>query len=500
MWQKLAIIPLLFLLACGESAPSETPPAEEDPSLVANPPAEGSGSAETAGAEDDGADSGSEGTAGTGGENNGAGGEGGGGDGGAEEIKFITKTFEPSDEVILNPERGSVGWIGTSEIKNSSKSLSFITDAGQTLAYADAQLDKFDADAFRNAPLSQAFIDTLTNFFARARKAGIKLVLRFSYGDVAQDAPLFRIEQHISQLKPLLTANADVIYVLQAGFIGYWGEWHHTYNGTKNDVNNLDNDVARAAVIDALFSALSETRMIQLRKPQFKSAYTGISSRIGHHNDCFLASSTDYGTYPSNNIEFWKDYIANDGLKVPVGGETCAINPPKTDCQNAMDEMKRLHWSFIRESSNAVVTNWKTLNCWQDMMKNIGYRFVLNEASWNETVRPGENVTLKIKLTNEGFAPIYNDRPVYAVLSDGTNDYSVKLPTDPRDLMPGETVVLETNFNLPADLPAGEYTLSLWLPDPLLQDDPRYSIQFANKDVWNAEAGFNVLSTSFFIK
>lgn len=36
------------------------------------------------------------------------------------------------------------------------------------------------------------------------------------------------IESHIRQLAPVVQRNLDVVYWGQAGFIGSWGEWHHS--------------------------------------------------------------------------------------------------------------------------------------------------------------------------------------------------------------------------------------------------------------------------------
>ena len=48
---------------------------------------------------------------------------------------------------------------------------------------------------------------------------------------------------------------------------------------------------------------------------------------LGHHNDCFLASSTDYGTYDDVGKEY--PYLEQDTKYVPMGGETCTKNPPR---------------------------------------------------------------------------------------------------------------------------------------------------------------------------
>ena len=50
-------------------------------------------------------------------------------------------------------------------------------------------------------------------------------------------------------------------------------------------------------------------------------------ARLGHHNDCFLASDTDYGTYRNKTAEY--AYLQLDNQYVPMGGETCNLNSPR---------------------------------------------------------------------------------------------------------------------------------------------------------------------------
>ena len=44
----------------------------------------------------------------------------------------------------------------------------------------------------------------------------------------------------------------------------------------------------------------------------------------GHHNDCFLASSTDFGTYDDKSVEY--PYLKDDTKYTVMGGETCAVS------------------------------------------------------------------------------------------------------------------------------------------------------------------------------
>jgi len=48
----------------------------------------------------------------------------------------------------------------------------------------------------------------------------------------------------------------------------------------------------------------------------------------------------------------------------------------------------------------------------------------------------------------------------------------------------------------------GKYKLALWLPDAAatLQSRPEYAVRFANKDVWDFNNGYNLLTNSVIIK
>ncbi len=70
------------------------------------------------------------------------------------------------------------------------------------------------------------------------RDNGFKIILRFAYTfnepEPHNDAPLEIVLSHIDQLTPILQRNADVIALMEAGFIGRWGEWHNSSNGLAN--------------------------------------------------------------------------------------------------------------------------------------------------------------------------------------------------------------------------------------------------------------------------
>jgi hypothetical protein len=156
---------------------------------------------------------------------------------------LITATFQPTDEDIIDPERGFSRF---AEMTVSQNAL----DSGRQQGHSVFGL-MITMSQFRNAPLSDAFLGQIQTAFSRARTAGVKFIPRFRYDSTAagRDAPLELVLTHIAQVTPLLQANKDVIVNMEAGFIGAWGEWHSSVNHlTGASFGNEVNDSTRAIV------------------------------------------------------------------------------------------------------------------------------------------------------------------------------------------------------------------------------------------------------------
>jgi hypothetical protein len=101
-------------------------------------------------------------------------------------------------------------------------------------------------------------------------------------------------------------------------------------------------------------------------------------------------------------------------------------------------------------------------------------------------------------LTNQGWAAPFNKRDVELVLRNTSTGalYRVKLNTDPRLWLPGQTITVNQTVTLPSGMPSGNYALLLNLPDPTptLNTRPEYAIQMANNNLWESSTGFNNLN------
>ncbi len=424
---------------------------------------------------------------------------------GAQPVQAAAATvdYPQTTANIANPERGL--YHHTGDCDKDDFSLATLQNYRNNQAITLVMCVFYLAE-FKNGPLSQAALAQLQQQFDTVRAAGLKMILRFAYTTSTDgaDAPKDRVLAHLDQLAPHLRANSDVIDVMQAGFIGAWGEWYYTQNfGNEGNVTPTD-WANRKAVTDKLLDVLPATRMVQLRTPKFKrtmysadplppsEAHDGTPlARLGHHNDCFLASPDDFGTYENVAIEY--PYLEAETTYLAMGGETCAPNPPRSSCPTALDELSGFHWAYLNTDYHQdVLAGWGSGGCLPEATRRLGYRFALQTGTYPESASPGGALGVSITVRNDGFAAPTNPRGVALVLRDTTTGtyYWFTLDADPREWT-GTTTLTQT-VTLPADMPAGSYALLLTLPDPQLSD-PAYAIRLANENVWEPSTGWNNL-------
>jgi regulation of enolase protein 1 (concanavalin A-like superfamily) len=400
--------------------------------------------------------------------------------------------------IFPNPERG---W--HHEVNLLARTgYSSVTAAGYTLGRNYIRLD-----SYRHSPLPASLLTDLAAGLAEARNHGIKIILRFSYNfGWEADAPLDTVLTHIEQLRPILEEYQDVIAVLQAGFIGAWGEWHSSTYGLLELGN-------KRTITNALLDALPDGRMIQIRTPGHIRDVVGSPSpsldvfstepqaRVGFKNDCFLSSSNDAGTYLGDQQQDRAEAATLTRYTV-MGGETCSIEypTPRNSCEVALRELEQFHWDYINTNWYVpVYDRWRSEGCYDEITRRMGYRLSLTEGAVTEQVAVGDTITLELDMTNSGFGKVYNPRPIEIVLRnvDSGAERRLRVTGDARSMLPlaGETRTLQLSANVPADMPAGSYRVLLNLPDaaPNLANDVRYSIRLANVGTWEAPTGYNDL-------
>jgi hypothetical protein len=431
----------------------------------------------------------------------------------------LDTSYLPLAGKILNPERGfhSVASL-TNGPWPQTTNYSYVRKAGNTLVRAAVRLDNF-----RDKPLPQTLLDEMKISLAAARSEGLKVLLHVAYNAPSSgtpdylsssDAPLDIVLSHLDQLKPVIQENADVIFALETGFVGAWGEWHTSSNG-------LDKGVPRQTVFDKIHEILPQDRTIQIRtleqlkallpnKLDSTTAYTNTkTAKTGLANLCFLSNYSDAGTYlPDSDIEQNKQYLADVSKYALIGGEVCEVTNSvgrRDDCAGAKTDLTRYHYTFLNSIFyTPVLQGWKDQGCHNEIDDKLGYRFELKSSRVSASVIAGNALKTNIVLRNVGYAAPVNPRGFALVLRNQTTGeiYLLQLRSnrikaqDPRMWLPEEgDITIDVSPLVPANATAGTYDVFMSLYDPAsgLSARPEYSIRLANENVWEEKTGWNLM-------
>lgn len=423
---------------------------------------------------------------------------------------IINKKFTKDSSVnVLNPDRGFY----TATALTTLRDWDGFSDAranGFSLVYAPIEL--FDYVTTPTLPTS--LLNTIKTNLEQAKNAKVKLILRISYRNSMDsvDASRTIIDGHLTQLAPLLQEYKNIISIVQAGTIGAWGEWHSfTGDYAKDNVNYKDN---RRAIITRLHN-IFPNKFIQIRTPMHKEFLYGgskdyadesnsamitqasvksnnIISKIAHHNDCFVSSYTDEGTYPSDNIEYWKNYVQNDSQYSPTGGETCALKSGEegllSSCANIIQELKRFNYAFLNSDYNPkVIQKLKDEGCYTTIQENLGYRIVANSLNINSS---DNNLSIDLSLSNKGYAAAYVPTKMQLMLKNDSHSYIFPFEDfDLRKLLPERTKTFNFIMNK-QNVETGSYCLYMKISNEI------DSIKLSNANLWDTSINANKLACS----
>lgn len=395
---------------------------------------------------------------------------------------------------------------------------------GITVSQAYCYLTKYcDAD------IPQSKLDALQKDFDHAREEGVKFLLRFAYETNTgrlKGPYLARILAHIAQLKDIINRNADVIYCLQIGWVGAWGEFHSSKSGIEKNPEQF------AQVVAATLDILPPNRSTMMRyMPAREQALLQLNGhgedRIGFFNDGTLAGFIEGGTfvdYPEKmEKKFWGDLlwgkygekgnyhydmVALVGRHAPIDGElfwsTSKIDPQWETGLAAILRFKEHHYttfSVVHGNSEldklttpGAIDRWKAtpvtadllaaygIDCDSDYFAGAPYRtaydFIRDHLGYRLVAKSAacEGGTARVVVHNYGFAAPVNPRKAYfAVVSKDGSVRTHATDFECRMLAPGADTVIEGKL---ARIEKGD-RLALWLPDEMMEDRAEYAIRLA---------------------
>lgn len=370
----------------------------------------------------------------------------------------------------------------------------------------------------------------LTHIFEQAKSAGTKLLLRFVYkynANVDQagykEPNIAQLKTHMHQLRGIL--NNGVIYALQFGWIGLWGEQHNTTYSAEQIKN-----IYSSFFVDFMPASKKITMRDKSRRDALIDAITPLHDedkiRIGYNNDYYTLDA--HPKAPGNDF-LWNTPVYNDlksfgfdsiyDVEMPYSGNDDEWNlnfvPPDFGWGTIFrfTELGASTFSIIHNKDvciaalrNEMVTNNRFDSVgfirdldyfWDDERDNfaprsafdyirdhLGYRLVLEEATYPGSARSGDTLSVNFLIRNFGFARAVNKRPIAILLLNDTSHevvFETFLEHGAEQCAAGRGHLFSHSALL-KNLSPGSYRIALWLPDEdlTLRDTPAFDIRLAN--------------------
>lgn len=293
-----------------------------------------------------------------------------------------------------------------------------------------------------------------------------------------------RLEGFIKKMGEAWDNDPRVAYIRMA-IIGLWGEMQSPYPSFEVQ-----------KILGEAFDKYFQNKKVQ----------TNIIIRFGYMTDNKVGVGWDsFGHWGNQHVfdffaaeenkDLWKSY--------PVGGETAFDwgeplgTSPNDAVANNLDRLLEVfrftHCNYIGWLASYNKTDPVITRNAAEIQKTLGYRFVLDQVSYSKTAEPGGRLAVSFSVKNTGSSPIYYNWPVEVSLLDPdthqpvwrdtfqNTDITSWLPDSDYSCTPLYSA--ENTFNLPADLPAGEYILALSILDP--DGGMLPAVRFANRNYYS---------------
>lgn len=322
----------------------------------------------------------------------------------------------------------------------------------------------FYLTAYKNkAEIDDFGMERMQQVFDCAKELGLKLTVRFAYqngmaghGEAADDIML----GHMKQLRPLLEENIDVIHVVEAGFLGAWGEWH-----SYKDFHN------QTAILRGVLEMVPEPLFVQVRNENYKNLILPTEpeyARIGFHDDSFFGYRYCADADMNPGSKGWIQ-IMKESPYVPIGGETfwgyeCNEEVNGYDAVRQFSAFRQNSFSifhmFIEDGPGKgyEIEKWTTLPITKEWLDSngllyspnwfgedgtmertvfeyvsdyMGYRIEGQSADINGQIKPGGRLHADFKLINYGFSAAFHMHSGFAILDQDGNEVAAFPAGDP---------------------------------------------------------------------
>ncbi|RED63281.1 fibronectin type III domain protein [Cohnella lupini] len=291
--------------------------------------------------------------------------------------------------------------------------------------------------------------------------------------------------------------NDPRVAAIEFGLFGNWGEQHIWPDKFSDNTDRIPLSMQQA-LGDAYVNAFPNKK-VMVRYPD-----TFVGYPFGIQWDSFALPDDVSGGNGEIARDTWRTQINSGevaydwGDQSNLGGSPDGTLGSVNNTNYVIDWIMRTHtsslgWIAEYNAGNSAVAAGAT-----SMQKKLGYRYVINQASYSGSVQPGGTMNVAFNVTNKGSSPFYYNWPVEASLlrADKSVAWKGVFTADIRQWLPGTDWNLSTktynnapasnavsgSFTIPSGLANGTYTLALAILDP---SGWKPSVRFANTNYYS---------------
>ncbi|UCH10843.1 MAG: DUF4832 domain-containing protein [Fidelibacterota bacterium] len=401
----------------------------------------------------------------------------------------VTVSLTEIDDVLPNPYKGFVPWVGSSNPVYDTK----LYYGAYTWKNLEPVKGEYDWDY-----MESGWPDPVQT----GRRVGFRISAAYPHsGEV--DIPQWLVDEGVA-LRPydiegmqglapdwddprFLSTHRDLILALGSrydndprvgwidiGSYGFWGEWHVWQNEEL-----AATQATKQSILEDYFDTFPTKPKVIAFDDDFATRF--VTDRSGGiRNDCLgTAGSNDWylTSVGELNSTVWKSAMITGEF---CGGTSGAIAGTTERFTLNYEFIRETHWSFLGPAGGGMEPQSEEHRENMDKIhKRLGYRFVLRQAIFPKEVTVGDTFNFQLELRNRGVAPFYFAWPLvlcFVDFEDIAQEEQV-LDIDIRSWLPGD-VEESIEVAVPAQLPTGTYKLRLAIHDPLTN---RPGIWFANE-------------------
>ncbi len=268
---------------------------------------------------------------------------------------------------------------------------------------------------------------------------------------------------------------------IDIGSIGWWGEWHYKAIAGTYELNDDFMPAAnvRQEIIQLYIDSFPNTPKVAL-----EGAYVDVlSTETAYDNRVadFLRNNRDIGwradswgkqyfndryddlVYREGVFDTWKTGM----VSLEINGNAMTYWPGDSTFHDIVTATNRAtNWNVSTINSKLGGFPVQFQSEIRQLSAEMGYRITLKDATFNSTVAAGAGLGMSMNWLNSGIAPMYRNFVISIRLKDSAGNvvYRAKSGQSLKGLLDENGVVVRRpNFNIPAWLSSGTYTLETGL-------------------------------------